>query len=191
MSESGVDECFHEVESFPHEMYLLVSQVVRHRFIRFLMLGCSAASMTLLLMYVLSDVCKWETPIGRNLANAIALGVSSIYSFVVYPTFVWGDQAGEFQASAFNQLLRYHGAAGVVNLARFLVVFPPLDWIGVHHVVNTLFGIAIGCIVNYFISMQFVFASTDRAVGEDACDELFVVPLCQGISTTTPLEQLA
>ena len=172
-------------------MLVLVSQVARHRFTRFLMLGGSEAIVNLLLMYILVDVCNWETPIGRNLANAIALEVSLIYSFFVYRTFVWGDQANEFQARAFNQLLRYHGAAGVVNLVRFLVVFPSLDWIGVHHLANTLFGKAIGCIVNYSISMQFVFASTDRAVGKDACDELFVIPLLQGIGIKTPLEQLA
>jgi dolichol-phosphate mannosyltransferase len=172
-------------------MLVLVSQVARHRFTRFLMLGGSAAIVNMLLMYVLVNVCNWETPIGRNLANAIALEVSLIYSFFVYRTFVWGDHADEFKAGALNQLVRYHGVAGVVNLVRFLVIFPSLDWIGVHHLVNTLFGIAIGCLVNYFISTKFVFASTDRAVGKDACDELFVVPICQGIGIETPLEQLA
>lgn len=172
-------------------MVLLVSQVARHRFTRFLMLGGSAAIVNLLLMYVLVDVCNWETPIGRNFANAIALEVSLIYSFVVYRTFVWGDHADEFHAGAFNQLLRYHGAAGVVNLVRFLVIFPMLDWIGVHHLLNTLFGIAIGCLVNYFISTKFVFASTDAAARNDSCDDLFVVPIGAGARIETPLEQLA
>lgn len=140
-------------------MILFVSHLAQHRFTRFLLLGGTAAIVNLLMMYFLVDVLAWETPVWKNLANAVSMEISLLYSFFVYRTYVWGDDADRFHAGIGNQLLRYHGAAGSVNLVRFLVVFPFLDLVGIHHLANTLIAIPVGCVVNYFISTKFIFAA--------------------------------
>lgn len=172
-------------------MLRFASQFARHRFTRFLVLGGSAAMVNVLLMYLFVDVWNWDTPIWKNFANAISMEVSLLYSFIAYRSYVWGDAANHFQSGAWNQLIRYHGAAGFVNLIRFLAIFPLLDWIGVHHLTNTLIGIPIGCVINYFISTKFVFASSDRGVETTARDEFLNVPIIHTTSLEGPIEQLA
>lgn len=150
-------------------MITLVSFLARHRFTRFLLLGGTAAVINLLMMFLFVDVLEWETLVWKNLANAISMEVSLLYSFFVYRAYVWGNEVDRFHAGIGNQLLRYHGAAGSVNLVRFLAIFPLLDLAGVHHLANTLIGIPAGCVMNYFISSKFVFASNAEGVSALDC----------------------
>ena len=131
--------------------------MISPRFLRFLFFGGSAALLNVVLMYGLVDVLGWDTWALRNAANVVSVELSLLYSFVVYRHFVWNSQQGEFQRSPLRQLVWYHGSAGLAVLTRWLILFPGLDILGVNHLVNTIFGAALSCVLNYVLSSRFVF----------------------------------
>jgi dolichol-phosphate mannosyltransferase len=170
-------------------MIALLTHLTRHRFTRFLLLGGTAALVNLLIMYFLVDACDWKEPFWKNLANAVSMEVSLLYSFIVYRIYVWGNQTGHFRKGLATQMWRYHGTAGAINLMRFFAIFPLLDWLGVHHLTNTVIGISAGCVINYFISNHFVFTTDLQRTS--ANDSIKLIETCfsnsyQGSSTMSP-----
>lgn len=135
----------------------LISRFASVRIVRFLFLGGSAAAVNLLLMALLVDLLGWDSSLGRNLANVVSLEVSLVYSFFVYRRFVWNDSDSAHNRSTGLLLLRYHGSAGTAILTRSLILFPVLDFFGLHHLLNTLLGAITSCFLNYALSSRFVF----------------------------------
>jgi putative flippase GtrA len=163
LSKSSLATCLHQIKSLP-EMISFVSHFIRYRFTCFLLLGGTAASVNLRMMHFLVNIFTWGTPVWKNRANTNSMEVSLLSGFIVYRTCVWGDEGERFHTKIGNQLLRYHGAPVSVSLVRFLILFPRLDWAGLHHLTNALNGIPVGCIINHFISAKFVFAANAENV---------------------------
>ena len=117
--------------------------------------------LNLLAMYTLVDVIGWESNFGKNASNLLSLEFSLLYSFVVYRVFVWNREVRTY-IEYFYELLSYHATASATVVARSFLIFPSLDWLGIHHLVNTLIGIASGCLINYFLIASFVFTRSDK-----------------------------
>jgi putative flippase GtrA len=60
--------------------------------------------------------------------------------------------------SALKSLLLYGGAGAVGTAAHFMILFAALQWMA--PVLASTLGAIAGCIINYFLARQFVFAST-------------------------------
>ena len=132
-----------------------------NRFLKFLFYGGTAALLNLLAMYTLVDFIGWESNFGKNASNLLSLEFSLLYSFVVYRIFVWKKEVRTYR-EYFHELLNYHATASATLVTRSFFIFPSLDWLGVHHLVNTLIGIACGCLINYFLITSFVFTKSDK-----------------------------
>ncbi len=136
--------------------------MISARLLRFLFFGGTAAAVNIVLMYLLVSVADWNTPRWRNLANVISVEISLLYSYAVYRLFVWKPAADQhYRERLASQVIRYHGSAGAAVLARWLFVFPVLDWLGVNYVINTIFGALLSCFLNFFLSSRFVFRLND------------------------------
>jgi len=61
-------------------------------------------------------------------------------------------------ATPLTSFLRYSGAGVIGTAIHFLVLFAALDYVG--PVAASTMGAFVGCIINYSLSRQFVFAST-------------------------------
>jgi dolichol-phosphate mannosyltransferase len=129
------------------------------RFIRFLFFGGSAAAVNILLMYLLVDLLGLRSVLQQNIANALSIEISLLYSFAVYRLFVWGGTQNAFRIRWYVQLARYHWASAITATLRSFFLFPVLQWLGVHYLVNTLVGIGIGCLLNYNLSGKYVFGT--------------------------------
>ena len=138
-----------------------LKRFLSNRFLRFLFYGGTAASLNLLAMYTLVDFFGWESNLGKNASNLLSLELSLLYSFVVYRVFVWNKEVRSYR-QYFYELLNYHAIASATIVTRCFLVFPLFDWLGVHHLVNTLIGIAGGCLINYFLITSYVFAKADE-----------------------------
>ncbi len=110
-------------------------------------------------MYVLVDLCSWNSVALRNLANVVSIELSLLYSFVVYRLFVWNDPGSTFRQTLSQQLFRYHGSAGATLIVRSFLLFPILDYFGVNHLINTVFGALGSCLLNYSLASRYVFSS--------------------------------
>ena len=127
------------------------------RIFKFLIGGGVSAAFNLLLIFFLIDVLGFKTDVLQNLANAISIELSLVFSFFVYRIWVWTGGTWTVREVLLRQLPLYHIAAGTAVLSRIFVVFPLLNWLGVSYQINTLVGVLLNAVINYVISDRLVF----------------------------------
>jgi dolichol-phosphate mannosyltransferase len=125
---------------------------------RFLICGAITALFNVLLLDTIIRIFEIQTSLLRNIANAGSIEVSLLLSFFVYRTLVWSTRASTIREMILREAPLYHLSCGVSIASRVFIVFPVLDWMGVHYALNTLVGIVLGSIINYKISDKWVFA---------------------------------
>jgi dolichol-phosphate mannosyltransferase len=135
----------------------MIKKLLRQRIFKFLIGGGVSAVFNLLLIFFLIDVLGFNTPALRNLANAISIELSLVFSFFVYRVWVWTGGNWTIREVLLRQLPLYHIAAGTAVFSRIFIVFPLLDWLGVSYTINTLVGVLLNAIINYVISDRLVF----------------------------------
>ena len=132
-------------------------RLLRQRIFRFLVGGGVTLVFIVLLISIMIDLLGFDTPILRNVANAVSIGISVLFSFLVYKTWVWSGGNATIQDVLWQQIPLYHLSVGAAIASRILIVFPILDWLGVNYIINTLVGIILGASLNYVISDRYVF----------------------------------
>lgn len=135
----------------------MLKRLFRIRVLRFLVGGGIAALLNLILIYALIEGLGFDTPLLRNVANAIAIEVSLLASFFIYRTWVWTGGVWSLRDVMLRQIPLYHLSAGAAVLLRIFVIFPLLDWWGVNYGINTLVGVLASATLNYVISDRLVF----------------------------------
>lgn len=132
------------------------------RILLFLLGGGSAAIVNLALVYVGISLLGLGSDLQQNYVNLVAMEISLVYSFLVYRAFVWRIKTWDTAQIFLRQLPLYHLSAGTGVLARALL-FPLLQFLGVHYLLNVTLGILIGAAINYVLTDNFVFNElTDR-----------------------------
>jgi dolichol-phosphate mannosyltransferase len=133
-------------------------KLLRQRVFRFLVGGGVALIFNILLISFMVELLGFNTHILRNVANAVSIELSLLFSFFVYRTWVWPVYNSTFQEILMRQIPLYHLSAGAASGTRIFIVFPLLDWLGVHYVINTLIGVSLGATITYMLSDRFVFS---------------------------------
>jgi len=126
--------------------------------VRFLIGGGSAAVLNLILAYIGVDLLGFSSDLQQNYVNFAAMEISLIYSFLIYRAFVWKDKASSIRRILLRQLPIYHLSAGSGLLTRTLL-FPVLQIVGLHYLLNIILGIMIGAGINYTLTNRYVFTS--------------------------------
>jgi dolichol-phosphate mannosyltransferase len=145
----------------------MITELLKKRVIRFLIGGGVAAAFNLVLMYYLVEVLKFNTPLLRNISNAVSIELSLIASFFIYRLWVWKGGSWSIKKVLLQQLPLYHFSAGVAVISRVFLFFPILDWLGVNYAINTLIGVLVSAALNYIISDRLVFKTTNqRSIGQ-------------------------
>ncbi|HAX80016.1 MAG TPA: glycosyl transferase, partial [Cyanobacteria bacterium UBA11372] len=132
------------------------------RLFKFLLGGGVAAAVNLLLIYLMIDRLGFNTPVLRNVANAVAVELSLLLSFFIYRIWVWPGGAWKLRKVLLKQLPLYHLSAGAAVIARIFVIFPILDWLRVNYAVNTLVGVVASASINYLISDKLVLKTPNK-----------------------------
>jgi dolichol-phosphate mannosyltransferase len=140
--------------------FRIINRLLKDKVFRFLVCGAITAAFNVLLLVAVIKVFGIKTPLLRNLANVFSIEVSLLFSFFVYRTWVWSIRHSTIREVLFRQVPLYHLSVGVSIVSRSLIIFPLLDWLGVHYAANTLVGIVIGSVVNYKISDKWVFKAS-------------------------------
>src|ERR1700758_2550259 len=105
-----------------------LKKLLRQRVFRFLVGGGLALAFNILLISIMIKLLGLDTPILRNVANAVSIEVSLLFSFLVYRTWVWPGGNSTVQEILWRQIPLYHLSAGAAVGSRILIVFPILDW---------------------------------------------------------------
>ena len=137
---------------------LYLRQTLQFRIVRFLIGGGSAAVLNLILAYIGVDLLGFSSDLQQNYVNFAAMEISLIYSFLIYRAFVWKDKASSIRRILLRQLPIYHLSAGSGLLTRTLL-FPVLQIVGLHYLLNIILGIMIGAGINYTLTNRYVFTS--------------------------------
>jgi dolichol-phosphate mannosyltransferase len=135
-----------------------LKRLLQQRIFRFFIGGGVALAFNILLISIMIELMEFNTPVLRNVANALSLELSLLFSFFIYRTWVWPGSNATVQEVVWRQIPLYHLSAGIAVSIRILIVFPILDWLGIHYVINTLIGVLLGASINYVISDRFVFS---------------------------------
>ena len=135
----------------------MIKKIFSYKLLKFLIGGGVAALFNLYLIFVMIEQLGWNDPLLRNLANAIAIESSLIFSFFIYRTWVWSGGNWNIKDVLTRQIPLYHLSAGSAVVLRIFVVFPALDWLKVDYRLNTLIGVLLSAFLNYFISDRLVF----------------------------------
>ncbi|MGP1373665.1 MAG: GtrA family protein [Almyronema sp.] len=136
--------------------------ILKNKKIRFLICGGITAAFNLVAIAALVALFSATTPLLRNLANITAIEISLLFSFWVYRLGVWPQASWQLKPVLLYQLPVYHLSAAFVILARSFLIFPLLDWLGVHYLLNTLIGIALGAGLTYFLGDQVIFSDRPK-----------------------------
>ena len=135
----------------------MVKNPFEKKIFRYLICGFVTAAFNILFISALIELFRIDTPFLRNIANVFSMEVSLLFSFWIYRTWVWSTSNSTIQEMIWRQLPLFHLSVSVSISSRIFLVFPILDWLGVHYAINTLVGILLGAIVNYKISDKVVF----------------------------------
>lgn len=138
-------------------MIKAISNFVNKKVVRFLICGGITAVFNVIVLAALIEYLNIKTPLWRNIANIVAMEISVLFSFWIYKLWVWTRSGWHWRRTLFRQLSIYHASISVVIGLRSFIIFPILDWVGVQYMANTLVGIAIGSVLNYFCSDKIVF----------------------------------
>lgn len=135
----------------------MLKKLLKKQPFRYLICGGVTAVFNVLLISIMIEFFGLNTPALRNIANVLAIEISLIFSFFVYKIWVWSGGSWTIQRVFLYQIPLYHISAGISVIARSLILFPILDWLGINYSLNTLIGIIVGAILNYKISDKLVF----------------------------------
>jgi dolichol-phosphate mannosyltransferase len=133
------------------------------RIVRFIFVGSLTTFTNILLITILVKYLNLNTPLLRSLGNAFAAEVCLLLSFFCYRQFVWQAKSFHWHKVLLYELTIYHLSVASVLALRILLLFPLLDWLGIHHALNALIGIALGAASSYALSDKFVFNVRTRS----------------------------
>ena len=138
-----------------------LGQILQFRIVRFLIGGGSAAVLNLLIAFIAVDLLGFRSDLQQNYVNLVAMETGLVYSFFIYRAFVWKDKVSSTRQVLLRQLPLYHLSAGAGLLTRTLL-FPVLQIVGVHYLLNIIVGILVGAGVNYTLTDRYVFRSLTK-----------------------------
>jgi len=137
---------------------LFLYYLLQNRLVKFFIAGCIAASLNLLLIYILVEKFSLSTSLFRNISNIISIGLSLQCSFFLYRFWVWSNIKGNSWSNKFIYSILIYNLSNIFPvLLRILLVFPLLDLIGIHYIVNTIVGIILSFFFNYLLSDDFAY----------------------------------
>lgn len=136
---------------------ITLRRLLRQRIFRFLIAGGVALAFNVLLISIMIELLRFNTPFLRNVANIVSIEISLLFSFFVYRIWVWPGGKWTVREVLQRQIPLYHLSAGAAVGTRIFIVFPMLDWLGIHYTINTLVGVLLGASLNYVISDRVVF----------------------------------
>ena len=136
------------------------------RIMRFLIVGCSAAAVNFLLITILIELLGFKTYLLKNIANILAIEMSTLYNFSVSRLLTWRDAPRKLGKSLIAQFISYKLAA-LTGIAFRAILFPILEKCGVFYLFNVAIGIAMAATLDFILFDKLVFRR--RGCQEEVC----------------------
>jgi dolichol-phosphate mannosyltransferase len=144
-------------KNYPPRILNSYQKIWGQQIVRFLFVGILTTLANVILIQILIKYLNLNTPLLRSLGNACVTEICLLISFFCYRQFVWQVEKLRWQEIYLRELPKYHVSVASVISLRVLILFPLLDWLGMHPALNTMIGIALGAVSSYALSDKFVF----------------------------------
>ncbi len=138
---------------------MLEKLLKQKKIFNFLVCGLITAIFNIAMIYVFIELWNFKTPSLENFANLAAIEISLIFTFFVYKKWVWSKSKWQFKEIVFVEIPLFHMSALLTIVSRSFILFPIINWLGIHYILNTLIGIGLGSIINYIACEKIVFKS--------------------------------
>jgi dolichol-phosphate mannosyltransferase len=126
------------------------------RVLRFLLVGCSAAAVNFLSITILIELLGFQTYSLKNVANILAIEISTLYNFSVSRLWTWRDAPRKQGKSLIAQFISYNLAA-LTGIAFRAILFPILEKYGVFYLFNVAIGIGMAATIDFILFDKLVF----------------------------------
>jgi len=144
----------------------LVGHLIRHRFIKFGIVGTSGTIVNLIMLYLNQEVfLKSLTPPETRLkvSLAIAIFLATMNNFLLNRWWTWKDRKGKTRHGFFSQMCRYYVACALaIGLQYALTILLARV---VHYLVSNITAIGLSAILVYVINDIWTFALRRRGQG--------------------------
>ena len=125
-------------------------QSVKNRLFKFALVGISGVIVNEGLLAFFTEVHAISVP----LAGAIAIETSILTNFLLNNFWTWRDSR---KKSFWLRLLQYHSVSLIAGLVNYLILIG-LTYLGWHHLLANLVGIAFATMINFLINHHWTFA---------------------------------
>ncbi len=129
---------------------------VNERVLKFLLVGCSAAAVNFLSITILIELLGFKSYLLKNVANIIAIEISTLYNFSISRLWTWRDAPRKQGKSLIAQFISYNLAA-LTGIAVRAFLFPILEKWGVFYLFNVAIGIGMAATTDFILFDKLVF----------------------------------
>ena len=137
------------------------------RIMKFLLVGSSAAAVNFLSITILIELLGFQSYSLKNVANILAIEISTLYNFSVSRLWTWGDAPRKQGKSLIAQFISYNLAA-LTGIAFRAILFPILEKCGVFYLFNVAIGIGLAATIDFILFDKLVFR---RGHQKEACEK--------------------
>jgi len=123
---------------------------------RFLIVGCSAVVVNFLIIVILIEFLGFKSYFLKNLANILAIEVSTLYHFSISRLWTWKDAPRKQGRGLVGQFISFNLAA-LTAIGFRAILFPILEKWGVFYLVNVAVGIGLAASINFILFDKLVF----------------------------------
>ena len=135
---------------------------------RFLIVGTSAALVNFLSITILIELLGFQSYLLKNVANILAIEISTFYNFSVSRLWTWGDAPRKQGKSLIAQFISYNLAA-LTGITFRALLFPVLEKLGVFYLFNVALGIGMAATLDFILFDKLVFKR--RGYHKEVCEK--------------------
>lgn len=141
----------------------ITKKIESQTFFKFATVGTSAAILNLALIFILVDLAGLETAVLRNVANVIAVLISTAYAFFINRRWTWNQAVVKTGGRLVWQYFLYNFIT-LTAITMRIILFAILDYFGVYYLLNVALGIGLVAVFNFLMYDKYVFGK-EHTVG--------------------------
>ena len=137
----------------------IIERIVRHRFIKFGIVGSSGTVVNLIVLYINQEILfrAIEPPELRlSMSLAVAIFLATLNNFLWNRSWTWQDRRGKTRHGLFVQIGQYYLASALaIGLQYFFTIFIARM---THYLIANMISILLSAIITYLVNDIWTFA---------------------------------
>lgn len=137
----------------------IIGPLIRHRFVKFSVVGLSGMIVNLAALYVGQEVLFRDMSSDTtrlNLSLALAIFLATINNYLWNRTWTWMDRKGKTKYGFFPQMGQYFIACGLAIGLQFVFTLLLAEFI--HYLIANIISIVFAAIINYLLNDIWTFS---------------------------------